>query len=69
MSQQMLDFVGKPLEVGDDVVFTSYNEKGLERGKIIGFSKTFTMAIIEYDRNNWIREVKKTSGYVMKVTK
>lgn len=67
---QMNDFVGKPLAIDDEVVFTEYNRHGMTCGKIIGFSKTLHMAIIEYtSEGGSIRKTKKTSGYVVKVVK
>ena len=66
----MNDFVGKPLEIGDDVVFTEYNRHGMSRGTITGFSKSFQMAVIEYATDSGsIRKTKKTSGYLLKVVK
>lgn len=66
----MNDFIGKTLQVGDEVVFTEYNRHGMSRGKIIGFSKALNMAIIEYTTDGGsVRKTKKTSGYVMKVIK
>lgn len=67
---QMNDFVGNPLSVGDEVVFTQYSRHGVTRGKIVGFSKALHMAIIEYSYDgNYVRKTNKTSGYVVKVVK
>ncbi|AEZ66214.1 hypothetical protein EXT67_20705 [Pectobacterium atrosepticum] len=67
---QMNDFVGNPLTIGDEVVFTEYKRHGMTCGKIIGFSKTLHMAIIEYtSEGGSVRKTKKTSGYVVKVVK
>lgn len=65
---QMNDFLGNLLSVGDEVVFTSYNEHGLTRGKIISFSKALNMAVIEYNRPVLgLKKTRKTSGYIVKV--
>lgn len=67
---EMNDFVGKPLAIDDEVVFTEYNRHGMTRGKIVGFSKSLHMAIIEYiSEGGSVRKTKKTSGYVVKVVK
>lgn len=67
---EMNDFVGNPLAIDDEVVFTEYNRHGMIRGKIIGFSKSLNMATIEYTAEGGsTRKTKKTSGYVVKVAK
>lgn len=67
---EMNDFVGNPLAIGDEVVFTEYNRHGMSRGKIIGFSKALNMASIEYTTDGGsVRKTKKTSRYVVKVVK
>lgn len=67
---EMNDFVGNPLAIDDEVVFTEYNRHGMTRGKVIGFSKSLNMATIEYTTEGGsTRKTKKTSGYVVKVVK
>lgn len=67
---QMNDFVGQPLAIGDEVVFTEYNRHGLTKGKIVGFSKSLNMAVVEYDRSVLgPKKTKKTSDYLVKVVK
>lgn len=65
----MNDFVGNPLEVGDEVAFTEYNRHALTRGTVVGFSKGMGMVEIKYTTHGRTRKTKKTSGYVMKVVK
>lgn len=67
---QMNDFVGQPLAMEDEVVFTEYNRHGLTKGKIVGFSKSLNMATVEYDRPGLgPKKTKKTSDYLVKVVK
>lgn len=64
---QMNDCVGKPLAIGDEVVFTEYNRHGMSVGKIIGFSKGLQMATVEYIDGGSVKKTKKTSGYLVRV--
>lgn len=65
----MNDFIGKTLEVGDEVVFTEYNRHGLSRGVVVGFSKGLNMAVVEYTRlSGVVSKTKKTSDYLVKVS-
>lgn len=49
----MNDFLGKPLEIGDEVVFIEPGYRSLKKGKIVKITKCF---VFISEPNTWIKE-------------
>ena len=45
--KQVLDMAGKPIEIGDEVVYTWYNTAAMMKGKVVGFSSTKKSVLVE----------------------
>jgi len=61
----MLDFLGNTLCVGDRVIITSINDRGLRRGQVIGFKdeEPCRKAIVMTDGK---RETEKQTPHILK---
>lgn len=61
----MLDFLGNTLCVGDRVIITSINDRGLRRGQVTGFKgeEPYRRAIVMTDGQ---RETEKQTLHILK---